>query len=94
MEKGVSASVRHRDRLDIIADILNEAVGGCRKTHIMYKCNLSCGQLTVYLKFMLDKDLLRSFVEKSSREVRVFEATDKGQTFLRAYRSLRTLLSV
>jgi predicted transcriptional regulator len=39
-----------RERLEIAKDILKEAVGGCRKTHIMYSCNLSFTQNNEYLQ--------------------------------------------
>lgn len=84
----------HRGRLDIISHILTSAVGGVRKTSIMYKCNLSFKQLEVYLNFLLRKDLLRVFSKKESAPSRFFETTERGMDFLRAYRNLEVLMSV
>jgi predicted transcriptional regulator len=83
----------HRGRLDIIANILNSAVGGVRKTSIMYKCNLSFKQLEVYLGFLLTKDLLRMFTKVESEASQFFETTERGMDFLRAYRNLDALMS-
>ncbi len=84
----------HRGRFDIIANILGAAVGGVRKTSIMYKCNLSFKQLEVYLSFLVRKDLLRTFVKRESEASQYFEITERGMDFLRAYRNLNALMSV
>lgn len=84
----------HRDRFDIIADVLREAAVGVRKTHLMYRCNLSFKQLETYLKFLVDTGLLKTVMKKESSKTFLFETTEKGQAFLRTYRNLKTLLSV
>lgn len=84
----------HRGRMDIIASILASAVGGVRKTSIMYRCNLSFRQLEVYLSFLLDKNLLKMFARRESATSQFFETTRKGMDFLRAYRNLDALMSV
>ncbi|UCE95186.1 MAG: hypothetical protein JSV51_05475 [Candidatus Bathyarchaeota archaeon] len=83
----------HRGRLDIISNILVSAVGGVRKTTIMYKCNLSFRQLETYLGFLLKKDLLRVFIKSESSSSRFFETTERGVDFLRAYRNLAALMT-
>jgi predicted transcriptional regulator len=83
----------HRGRLDIIANILSSAVGGVRKTSIMYKCNLSFKQLEIYLNFLLNKGLLKIFVKRESATSHFFETTERGLDFLRAYRNLEALMS-
>jgi predicted transcriptional regulator len=83
----------HRGRLDIIAHILASAVGGVRKTSIMYKCNLSFRQLEGYMGFLLNKELLQVFTRAESAPSRFFETTDRGMNFLRAYRNLDALMS-
>ena len=82
----------HRSRLDIIANVLSEAVGGAKKTHIMYKSNLSFRQLQTYLDFVLDSGLLKKSEGGSGRNSSLYKTTAKGQTFLRAYRNLKALL--
>ena len=83
----------HRGRLDIIAHILASAVGGVRKTSIMYKCNLSFKQLEGYVGFLLTKQLLKTFTRVESAPSQLFETTARGMDFLRAYRNLDALMS-
>jgi predicted transcriptional regulator len=83
----------HRGRLDIIADILGASHGGAKKTSLMYHCNLSFRQLEQYLSFMLKNEFLqRSAVADDSNVVGVFEVTDKGKEFIRAYDCLEALM--
>jgi predicted transcriptional regulator len=84
----------HRSKVDIIADILEAAVGGTKKTHIMYGCNLSFEQLRTYLNLLLDRGLLRTNVENGqSGDPTFFQTTTKGHTFLKAHRNLRAILT-
>jgi len=89
------ASLAHRSRMDIIANILSAANDGARKTHIMYRCNLSFKQLHVYLAFLKDRRLLKSVpikTEEKNNSV-TYQTTGKGRAFLQAYSSIRALLS-
>ncbi len=84
----------HRGRLDIIADILGASHSGAKKTSLMYHCNLSFKQLEQYLSFMLKNE----FLQKSSKldnesATNVFEVTEKGREFMRAYESLEALMT-
>lgn len=83
----------HRGRVDIIADILIEAAEGTKKTHVMYRCNLSFRQLQTYLDFLLYRGLLETLERRSSGSSRLLRTTAKGQAFLRAYRNLKVLLA-
>lgn len=82
----------HRGRLDIIADILGVSFGGVRKTYLMYRCNLSFRQLSYYLKFLLNKNLLKIQDKDKISNPGLFETTDKGREFLKAYKRLKTLM--
>lgn len=84
---------RMRSRVDIMADILNEALKDTRKTRIMYKCNLSHRQLKSYLRLLLGMRLLGLFSEKEESETGLFKTTEKGRDFLSAYRNLKALMS-
>jgi len=75
-----------RSRIDITANILRLANKGTKKTHIMYKCNLSHRQLQAYLKLLLGMGFL---VYHSD----LFKTTAKGLKFLNAYRTLRALMA-
>jgi predicted transcriptional regulator len=83
----------HRSKIDIIADVLRETGGGARKTQIMYGCNLSFKQLQNYLKFLLDRGLLRRVTERKGVDPRSFKTTRKGRSLLRAYDRLKVLIS-
>jgi predicted transcriptional regulator len=91
VQSASEAKSSHRGRFDIIANILSSAVGGVRKTAIMYKCNLR--QLETYLGFLLNKGLLRMFTKRESAASQFFETTSRGLDFLRAYRNLAALMS-
>lgn len=88
-------SLSHRSRIEIIANILHEAEGGAKKTHIMYRCNLSFRQLHVYLNFLVERGLLKSNPAKKGErnESNTYETTSKGRAFIQAYRSIRAVLS-
>jgi len=79
----------HRSRMEIVAAILRVSKGGARKTHIMYRCNLSFRQLEAYLDFLTNSGLVREISKSGSS---VFEITDKGAAFLQAYNTLKALL--
>jgi predicted transcriptional regulator len=83
-----SASKR-RDKLSIIAEILEIAKGGTLKTQIMYKANLSFAQLNDYLKFMLKTGLLNKFRGNGKD---VYAATEKGLDFLQRHSELTEML--
>ncbi len=85
----------HRSRIDIIANILRAAEGGGKKTHIMYRCNLSFRQLHVYLNFLMERGLLKSNPAKSGgkKGSSTFETTRKGRAFIQAYNNIRVILS-
>ena len=80
---------KRRDKLYIMAEILEIAKDGALKTQIMYRANLSYTQLNNYLGFMLETDLLEK-IEEESRDI--YGSTEKGQDFLERYREIAELL--
>jgi predicted transcriptional regulator len=83
----------HRGRLDIIADILQASYGGTRKTYFMYRCNLSFRQCKSYLDFLTNKGFICIGDGKRNQDTTIFEITDKGKQFLRAYSGLMDLMT-
>ena len=67
---------KYRDRLQIIADILNIADARARKTRIMYQANLSYKLLLRYLDEVVDAGLVRS------EDDDCYVLTTKGKEFL------------
>ena len=82
-------SSKRRDKLCIIAEIIEIAREGTLKTQIMYKANLSFAQLNEYLKFMLSIKLITK-VKQFGKDLYI--ATDKGMVFLQRQCELTELL--
>ena len=75
-----TTSSKRRDKLCIIAEIIEIAKEGILKTQIMYKASLSFAQLNEYLKFMLKIRLIEK-IDSSGKDVYI--ATRKGLEFLK-----------
>ena len=73
--------VTYRDRLDIIADILNVASREAKKTQIMYQANLSYKVLQRYLSEIVTASLVRFEHSKQC-----YMLTGKGHEYLDAYK--------
>lgn len=83
-------SRKRRDRLSIVAEILDVARESVPKTRIMYGANLSFAQLNEYLTLVIDLNLLE--VVKTSERT-IYKTTEKGLRFLQSYREIMELLS-
>jgi predicted transcriptional regulator len=70
--------VKYRDRLEIIADMLNAVGNGSKKTRIMYVANLSYMLLEKYLGEAIKSGLV-CFNHNS------YEMTEKGRAFIERY---------
>jgi len=75
---------KNRDRVEIVADILEICKNDTRKTNIMYQANLSFELLTKYLRLLQHANLI-----KVDHDGSVYSATDKGLDFLKQYYELR-----
>lgn len=80
---------RARDKLFIIAEILEVAKADTLKTQIMYRANLGFATLNDYLGFLLRIELL---IRNVNNNKEVFRATEKGIDFLQRYREITELL--
>jgi predicted transcriptional regulator len=80
---------RGRDRLYIIAEILEIAKNGALKTRIMYRANLSFTQLNDYLGFMLETHLLEK-IRRNGKDI--YRSTEKGLDFLERYHQIQELM--
>jgi predicted transcriptional regulator len=83
---------KNRSGLEILASIISAAVGGARKTHVMYRANLSHSQLQRYLAFLESRGLVRA-VESLAANAPLYEATERGMQFLRDYEKLGRYLN-
>lgn len=68
-----------------MGDVLALATSGIRKTHIMYKANLSYEQVHLYLRELTGKRLL-------IQDGLIYRTTDKGREFLIYYTRLTEFL--
>jgi len=78
---------RYRNRIDIIAQLLDAASSPTTKTRMMYKAMLSYEQLKEYLLMLTENELI-GYDKPSQR----FTATDKGFQFLKTYEDLSKLI--
>ncbi len=75
--------MKYRRKIDIVADILNVAKNGARKTQIMYKGNLSYKLLNKYLNMLIEANLIEP--EDDSNYV----ITLKGAEFLEIFKQYK-----
>ena len=80
---------KRRDRLFIIAEILDISKDGALKTQIMYKANLSFSQLNTYLKLLLEIQLLK-IAEANGKNV--YKTTKKGVEYMQSYKDVIEIL--
>jgi predicted transcriptional regulator len=81
---------KRRDKLVIMADILQIAQKGALKTQILYKANMSFAQLKLYLNLLTATDMLKK-TRRKHREI--YEATPKGLEFLKTHREIMDFLN-
>jgi len=82
---------KHRNSLDIMAEILGIAMNGELKTPIMYKANLSFAQFSEYLSFLLEIGLLKN-VNNGGKTV--YKTSVKGLQYIQGYEKLTALLDM
>src|SRR5919106_4683278 len=75
----------NRGKIQIMGDVLALGTSGIRKTHIMYKANLSYEQVHLYLGELIGKRLIAQDV---SSEGVIYRTTEKGRDFLLYYTRL------
>lgn len=78
-----------RDRLNIMAEIMEATKGSQLKTRIMYRVNLSFSQVNEYLSFLTERGFLRVHVENRKK---FYETTAKGNIYIENYREMSNLL--
>ncbi len=81
--------MKYRSRTEVVANILQAAIGGATKTKIMYRAFLSFAQLKEYFLILEENGLLQYNKEQAK-----FMTTSKGIKFLRIYEQLDNLVNV
>jgi predicted transcriptional regulator len=69
----------YRDRVAIVAEILEMAYGGVQKTSVMYKVGLSSLMLNRYMRLMMNAKLVDITLMNDKMALK---ATDRGKEFL------------
>ena len=80
----------NRGKIQIMGDVLALGTSGIKKTHIMYRANLSYEQVHLYLGELIAKRLIAQDV--SSSDGIVYRTTEKGREFLHYYTRLTEFL--
>jgi len=75
-QRGIGFSTR-RDQLTIMSDLLEITQQPQRLTHILYKSNMSYGQLSKYIDYLTEM----GFLEVRMKPFRAFIITSKGMQF-------------
>jgi predicted transcriptional regulator len=84
---------RHRSKVDIVYDILVSATGaGAKKTHILYKANISSTQVENYFSALLAHNLIEHAQDIEGSKV--FRTTEKGLQFIRCCEEIRSLIGL
>ena len=74
-----------RSRLETMDVILAISVNGIKKTHIMYRANLSHIQLEKYLKILISAHLL-------TRKDDYYVTTSQGLEYLKKFKEIQSLM--
>ncbi len=88
-KKSKSNGGTNRGKIQITADILCLSTVAIKKTHIMYKANLSYEQVNYYLSDMLNNDLISQHILEDGI---VYRTSEKGREYLKHYTRLMDLV--
>ena len=92
VEHRMKSSKRRRGRVEVICDILSEALDGANKTRLMYNCNLNFLRFNNYLAELLDAGLL-SGSQSTPESIVMYTTTDKGRELLKVLRKAGEFMS-
>ena len=76
---------RKRGNLEVSADILKVAIGGTKKSHIVYQANLNFAIINEYLAHLAHSGLLTVPANGSN----LYTTTDKGIAFVNYMNGLK-----
>ena len=84
---------RRRSRIEVIYNILSEALGGANKTRLMYHCNLNFMRFNHYLQELLDAGLIER-VGSNPEGVVLYKTSNKGRELVKVLRRASEFVSV
>jgi predicted transcriptional regulator len=76
-----------RDKLEIARNILLICKDGAKKTEIVYKANLNFKNGEVYLKWLIDREIIM-------KEGKIFKITSKGSELLSNLQNTATFMDL
>ena len=76
-----------RDKLEIARNILLICKNGAKKTEIVYRANLNFKNAEVYLKWLIDREMIL-------KEEKIFKTTPKGARLLSDLQSASAFLDL
>lgn len=79
--------------MTILESILKVALQGAKKTHIMYKANLSFDELQVYISRLIESGLLEQRMDEEEMKLMYF-TTQKGKTLIEKMNQLREIVDL
>ena len=74
-----------------MACILENSIGGSRKTRLIYRCNLSVTQFALYKDCLVEVGLLRS--RRLKKGVEMYKTTKKGKEFLMDCEKIKRIMN-
>ena len=77
-----------RGKMEIIVSVLEVALNGARKTHIIYKANLDTRSVKRHLEFLMKI----GFIIQLKDNPKIYKTTEKGCAFLNQYKKLQDML--
>jgi len=78
--------------MEVVIDILTEALNGANKTRIMYRANLNFLRFNKYLSEMLENDLLKE--ENNGDGRMVYLVTENGKILLDTLRKAQEFMPI
>lgn len=82
--------MRRRSRMEVIADILTEALGGANKTRVMYKANLNFLRFERYVSELKEKELIVEL--NNPHKGVIYQTTKKGKKLLEVLKKVREFI--
>lgn len=83
--------MKNRSRMEIYYDIVSATKPTARKTHLMYKSNLSFKQLDLYLNTLIESGLIEERID--DKVGRVYNVTKRGLNFLSLFERIASFFS-
>jgi len=82
-----------RSKMEVISDILTEALNGASKTRIMYQANLNFSRVNRYLPELLEKGLIIKENNPKGGVVH-YRTTEKGKDLLKVLKKAQEFVSI